>query len=301
MRRATASSPCKWKRKLRRDWRVKSPLSPSSPPDRSDTTADNNNNKDSDEQRCRIIHETRAQTQKSSVFLTRSAASVPSKLSRSWVTTPNLLPPRRHFPLNGVHLVWGRKAPHQGFDYQRTYSQTCLESLQFVTNSALLENKTTLCDTWARTKRLSLHGGLVGDAPHIHNEEKHKLCLKLLLTQSGFWRKSENKALPQKRHFIETGCCHKIAPVVLKSPILQRSFERHILKTYCSQCDRSQKTCKRSHSNPSFLPKQSECFSITLNWWNFHQNVWLKTILQRRRVKLWNWTGSHRTVWRISG
>lgn len=196
MCRATASSPCKWKRKLRRDWRVKSPLSPSSPPDRSDTTADNNNNKDSDEQRCRIIHETPAQTQKSSVFLTRSAASASSKLSRSWVTAPNLLPPRRHFPLNGVHLVWGRKAPQQGFDYQRTYSQTWLESLQFVTSRALLENKTTLCDTWARTKRLSQLDGLVGDVPHIMRRKTNFVSSYFGLSQA-FGGSAKTKLYPR--------------------------------------------------------------------------------------------------------
>ena len=107
-----ASSPRKWKRKCRGDRSVKSPLSPSSSSDRSDTTADNNNNKDSDKRCCRIIHEGRTQLQRSSVSpkLTHSALCVFSKPSRSWVTTPNLHPPRRHFPLNGAHLVWGRKS-----------------------------------------------------------------------------------------------------------------------------------------------------------------------------------------------
>lgn len=63
-----------------------------------------------------------------------------------------------------------------------------------------------------------------------HNEEENKLCLKLLWTQSGFRGKCENKALPQKRRFIQTGCCHKKAPVVLESPILQKSFKCLILK-----------------------------------------------------------------------
>lgn len=84
--------------------------------DRSDTTADNNNNNnDSDKRRCRIIHEGwRTQPQRSSVStkLTHSAACVFSKPSRSWVTTPNLCPPRRDFPLNGAHLVWERKTPN---------------------------------------------------------------------------------------------------------------------------------------------------------------------------------------------
>lgn len=81
--------------------------------DRSDTTADNNN--DSDKRRCRIIHEGwRTQPQRSSVStkLTHSAACVFSKPSRSWVTTPNLRPPRWDFPLNGAHLVWERKTPN---------------------------------------------------------------------------------------------------------------------------------------------------------------------------------------------
>lgn len=109
-----ASSPREWNRKCRGDWSVKSPLSPPSLSDRSDTTADNNN-KDSDKRRCRIIHEGwRTQPQRSSVStkLTHSAACVFSKPSRSWVTAPNLHPPRRHFPLNGAHLVWERKAPN---------------------------------------------------------------------------------------------------------------------------------------------------------------------------------------------
>lgn len=109
-----ASSPCEWKRKCRGDWSVKSPLSPPSLSDRSDTTADNNNNNnDSDKRRCRIIQEGwRTQPQRSSVStkLTHSAACVLSKLCRSWVTTPNLHPPRRDFLLNGAHLVWERKA-----------------------------------------------------------------------------------------------------------------------------------------------------------------------------------------------
>ena len=112
----TASSACEWKRKCRGDWSVKSPLSPPPLSDRSNTTADNNNNtNDSDKQRCRIIHEDwRTHPQRSSVStkLTHSAVCVFSKPSRSWVTTQNLYPPRRDFPLNGIHLVWERKAPN---------------------------------------------------------------------------------------------------------------------------------------------------------------------------------------------
>ncbi len=111
-----ASAPCEWKRKCRGDWSVKSPLSPPSLSDRSDTTADNNNNNnDSDKRHCRIIHEGwRTQPQRSSVStkLPHSAACVFSKPSRSWVTTPNLHPPRRDFPLNSTHLVWEREAPN---------------------------------------------------------------------------------------------------------------------------------------------------------------------------------------------
>lgn len=207
----TASSPREWKRKCRGDWSVKSPLSPPSLSDRSDTTADNNNNnnKDSDKRRCRIIHEGwRTQPQRSSVStkLTHSAPCVFSKPSRSWVTTPNLHPPRRHFPLNGAHLVWERKAPNEGFKYQSAYSPTWLKSLQFVTSGALLQNKTTLCDTWAHTKRLLKRRAPVGDTLHIHNEEINKLCPKSLFTLEKF----QNNTFPQKKrkqHFINPSLC----------------------------------------------------------------------------------------------
>ena len=50
-----------------------------------------------------------------SVYKTHSLSSLCvrfSKPSRSWVTTQNLYPPTRDFPLNGTHLVWERKAPN---------------------------------------------------------------------------------------------------------------------------------------------------------------------------------------------
>lgn len=223
-----ASSPCEWKRKCRGDWSVKSPLSPPSLSDRSDTTADNNNNNnDSDKRCCGIIHEgwkTQPQRSSVSVKLPHSAACVFSKPSRSWVTTPNLHPPRRDFPLNGAHLVWERKAPNQRFKYQSAYSLTWLKSLQFVTSAALLQNKTTLCDTWAHTKCLLKHCVQVGDVFHIHNEEINKLCLKSLLTQTleNFW----NSTFPPETAFHEekTVFHQKHTPII--SPLWKKKTQK---------------------------------------------------------------------------
>lgn len=198
-----ASSPREWKRKCRGDWSVKSPLSPPSLSDRSDTTADNNNNnKDSDKWCCRIIHEGwRTQPQRSSVStkLTHSAACVFSKPSRSWVTAPNLHPPRRHFPLNCAHLVWERKAPNEGFKNQSAYSPTWLKSFEFVTR-VLCWKKTTLCDSWAQTKRVLKLCAPVGDTLHIYNEEINKLCLKSLFTLWDFGKVWKQNFLPEKKH-----------------------------------------------------------------------------------------------------
>lgn len=108
------SSLCKWKRKYGRDWTVKSPLSPLSLSLRQERRYSDNNNKDSDDPHRRIIHEPQKQHQRSSVSpkkLTLSAAGwALSKPSRSWVTAWNFHPARRHFPLNGAHLVWGSSA-----------------------------------------------------------------------------------------------------------------------------------------------------------------------------------------------
>lgn len=123
--------------------------------------------------------------------------------------------------------TWSEKGRRQTKDstIKVPYSLTWLKSLQFVTSGALLQNKTTLCDTWVHTKRLLKHYVLVGDAFHIHNEEINQLCLKSLLTQRGVGEVRKQYFFPQKQPFIKRR--------LLQKHVSSLNFERKWRIPYC--------------------------------------------------------------------
>lgn len=115
--------------------------------------------------------------------------------------------PRGDLPLNGAHLDWEREMPHQSINVSKCLFSNLAEkteSLQFVTSGALLQNKATLCDTWARTKLQLKRSVLVGDMFHIHNEEKTNFVSSHFGISVTLW-KFEKNASPRKQHFIKAG------------------------------------------------------------------------------------------------
>lgn len=109
---------------------------------------------------------------------------------------PKLTPSKKRFPSQWRPPGLRKEDAKLKIQVSKCHSLTWLKSLQFVTSGALLQNKTTLCDTWAHTKWLLKHYVLVGDTFHIHNEGINKLCL--LSSYFWLWESSETILFPRK-------------------------------------------------------------------------------------------------------